>query len=107
MTWIAIRDDVTVIYPLFEMTGEVLFDVTQSALVHHDPVQGEEHLSTDLTSSGFMAGPGECFIKDWSEHSGFAPALVEAGVVEILGEVQVGPHRMRAYRVRVRELPLS
>lgn len=37
----------------------------------------------------------------WSAHCGFAAALQAAGVVEIVGEVLVGPFMSRAYRVRV------
>lgn len=95
------RVDITIEYPQLSISGDVLYDPERCALVHHDPAEGDEWLSIDLTASGHVARPGECFVKDWSEHSGFAAALASAGIVEILESVDVGPFGSRAYRVCV------
>src|SRR5699024_12701177 len=58
-------------------------------------------LSTDLSVYGYVAEPGQVFIKDWSEHAGLADALVLARVVSPLESLRVGPFSSRAYRVRV------
>ena len=71
-------------------------------LAQVDAETGEDEvLSIDLSEYGYVPGPDEVFVKDWSEHHGFAAALQAAGVVEIVGEVLVGPFMSRAYRVRV------
>lgn len=103
MSWQTIRADITIEYPQLTISGDVLYDPEQCALVHHDPAEGDEWLTIDLTTSGHAARPGECFVKDWSEHSGFAAALASAGIVEVLELVGVGPFNSHAYRVRVIE----
>lgn len=101
MPWKAISENITVKYPQVTITGPILYDPGSQMLVHQDPHEGDEVLSTDLFSSGWVAEPGECFIKDWSEHSGWARALAEAGIVEIVEEISVGKADAQAYRVRV------
>lgn len=102
MSWTTISDAVTVHYPQFEMTGPLVYDTASGLLVHLDEVTGDEEvLSTDLGAYGLVCAPGEAYIKDWSEHSGFTRALTAAGLVEVLDESAVGPFASRAYRVRV------
>lgn len=102
MTWKAINECVTVHYPRFTMIGSIEHDPPQAALAHVDAETGEDEvLSVDLSEYGYVPGPGEIFMKDWSEHQGFAAALQAAGVVEIVGQVSVGPFVSKAYRVRV------
>ncbi|MCV7512483.1 hypothetical protein M3D71_010060 [Micrococcus luteus] len=60
-----------------------------------------EVMSIDLTLEGYLADPGECLIKDWSEHSGLTSALVDSGVVMRTETLTVGPFDSRAYRCLV------
>lgn len=102
MLWTVIRDNITIRYPQFEMTGCIEHDPAQHALAHIEPLSGDvEVLSIDLLAYGHVPEPGQCFIKDWSEHAGFTAALVAAGVVDVIAEVNVGPFAAHAYRVRV------
>lgn len=102
MTWKTINESVIVHYPQFTMTGPIEYDPAQASLAQVDAETGEDEvLSVDLSEYGYVPGPGEVFVKDWSEHQGFAAALQAAGVVEIVGEVLVGPFMSRAYRVQV------
>ncbi|WAL40992.1 hypothetical protein BRM1_03770 [Brevibacterium sp. BRM-1] len=102
MTWKTINESVTVHYPHFTMTGSIDHDPAQAALAQVDAETGEDEvLSVDLSGYGYVPGPHEVFVKDWSEHRGFAAALQVAGVIEIVGEVLVGPFMSRAYRVRI------
>ncbi|TLK50907.1 hypothetical protein [Glutamicibacter sp. V16R2B1] len=102
MTWKTINESVTVCYPQFTMTGSIEQDPAQPALAQVAAETGEDEvLSIDLFEYGYVPAPGEIFIKDWSKHHGFAAALQAAGVIEIVGEVFVGPFTSRAYRVRV------
>ena len=65
-----------------------------------DPATGEsEVLTTHLPDLPLL--PDEAVVKDWSEHSGLARALAEAGVVELLDAIAVGPFAATAHRVRV------
>src|SRR5699024_1733248 len=108
MSWTTISAAVTVHYPQFEMTGPLEYDTDSGLLVHLDEVTGDEEvLSTDLGAYGLVCAPGEAYIKDWSEHSGFTRALAAAGVIEVLDEIAVGPFASRANRVRVLGLPDS
>lgn len=58
-----------------------------------------ETLSVNLSGYGLRPSPGNVFIKDWSEHEGWTQKLVDAGLVEIVREVSVGPFSSRAYEV--------
>lgn len=102
MTWKTINESVTVHYPQFTMTGSIEYDPAQASLAQVDAETGEDEvLSVDLSEYGHAPGPGEVFVKDWSEYHGFAAAWPAAHVIEIVGEVLVGPFMSRAYRVRV------
>lgn len=83
------------------LTGHVVFDQARNLLKLRHPLEGDEVLNVDLTREGYVAFPGELFLKDWSEHSGLCGALVDAGIVERLETLSVGPFDSRAYRVRV------
>ncbi|MGP5684253.1 hypothetical protein [Brachybacterium alimentarium] len=102
MAWTTINENVIVLYPQFTMTGSIEYDPAQASLAQGDAGTGEDEvLSVGLSEYGYVPAPGEVFVKDWSEHHGFAAALQAAGVIEIVGEVLVGPFMLRAYRVRV------
>ncbi|MGO1851847.1 MAG: hypothetical protein ACTH0V_00375 [Microbacteriaceae bacterium] len=102
MTWQTIRHSFTVAYPQMTLTGDIEYDPAQHALAHVNADTGEEEvLTVNLFDAGYVAAPGEAFIKDWSEHAGFAQALDDACVVEIIEAVTVGPFRQTAHRVRV------
>lgn len=58
-------------------------------------------LTVNLLGSGYVAEPGEVFIKDWSEHSGLAAALVAARVAKHVESLRVGPHGATAHRLRI------
>lgn len=92
---------VTLFLPDGLMTGTVTYDAgtSQLAITYED--RQVEVLSIDLTLEGYVAAPGEAFIKDWSEHSGLTGALVDAGLVMRTETVEVGPFSSRAYRVLV------
>ena len=66
-----------------------------------DDFPSDEVLSTSLRAYGYIEFPGEVFIKDWSEHSGLAAALVDAGAGEITETLTVGPFDSRAYRFQL------
>lgn len=106
MAWKTINESVTVHYPQFTMTGFIEHDPAQASLAQVDAGTGEDEvLSVDLFEYGYVPAPGEVFMKDWSEHHGFAAALQAAGVIEVVGEVHVGPFMSKAYRVRVMSGP--
>ena len=91
---------VSLVLPHVTLTGHIRHDRGAGTLDLLDE-QGAERLSTDLSVYGYVAEPGQVFIKDWSEHAGLADALVLAGVVSPLESLRVGPFSSRAYRVRV------
>lgn len=82
--------------------GDVEHDAEQHALFLADDEGPAQVISINLDSYGLKPSAEDTvFIKDWSEMSGLTDSLVQAGVVEVLGEVHVGPFRSRAYEVRV------
>ncbi|WP_422114738.1 hypothetical protein [Brachybacterium sp. UNK5269] len=102
MAWKTIIESAIVRYPQFTMTGPIEYESDLAALAHIDETTGEvEVLSTDLRVYGLVPGPGEVFVKNWSEHAGFAASLQKAGIIEVVGEVLVGPFSSLACRVRV------
>ena len=92
---------------LSTLTGEL--ELRQGVLVlagatspdYDDVFPSDEVLSTSLRAYGYIEFPGEVFIKDWSEHSGLAAALVDAGAGEITETLTVGPFDSRAYRFQL------
>lgn len=91
----------TLFLPDGVMSGTITYEARtqQLSIAYEDG--GTEVLSIDLTLDGYMSAPGECFIKDWSEHSGLCEALVDAGIVMRVETLQIGPFDSRAYRVLV------
>ena len=72
MTWKTIYESVTVHYPHFTMTGSIEHDPAQASLAQVDAETGEDEvLSVDLSGYGYVPGPDEVSVKDWSEHHGF------------------------------------
>ena len=98
---------VTLKTSLSTLTGEL--ELRQGVLVlagatspdYDDDFPSDEVLSTSLRAYGYIEFPGEVFIKDWSEHSGLAAALVDAGAGEITETLTVGPFDSRAYRFQL------
>lgn len=84
--------------PEMTLTGDITYDRRRRLLELHDPEEGSEVLSLDMSYYGYVTGPGEVWIKDWTEHEGLADALVMAGVVMTVESVRVGPFSSRAYR---------
>lgn len=81
--------------------ASIVFDGDRNMLfVAHDEYE-REVISTNLISYGYITMPGEVFIKDWSEHEGLTQSLVDAGLVEIIESVKVGPFQSTAHRVRI------
>lgn len=60
-----------------------------------------EILTVDLLASGYVAFPGEVFVRDYSAHSGLPAALAAAGVCELVETLSVGPFGSRVARMRV------
>lgn len=87
--------------PEMILTGDITYDRRRRLLELHDPKEGSEALSLDMSYYGYATAPGEIWIKDWSEHEGLADALVMAGVVMTVESVCVGPFSSRAYRCLV------
>lgn len=96
-----IKEDVTVAFSAITMTGDIRHSSAQHAMILEVPTTPTEIITTNLTAYGLEPQEDTVFIKDWSEHDGLTASLVEAGVVEIVREVRVGPFASRAYEVRV------
>lgn len=108
MTWNTLRETAQLHFNEIELIGRIEYDPGQHALAIIDPTTGEEEvLTVDLLSSGYVAFPGEVFVKEWSGHTGLAQALVHNRIAEIVEPVRVGPHAQTAYRLRIREHPLA
>lgn len=102
MTWTTIRSNALLSLTRLDRAGDIQYDGRQHALVLVDPTTVEEEvLTVDLLSSGYVAEPGEVFVKDWSEHSGLAAALVAARVANHVESLRVGPHGATAHRLQI------
>ena len=100
MAWTTIRTAAALDLPALAEPLEIHHDPEQHALLALDPATGEsEVLTTRLPDLPLL--PDEAVVKDWSEHSGLAHALSEAGIVELLDAIAVGPFASTAHRVRV------
>jgi hypothetical protein len=93
---------VSLVFPHITLTGHIRHDRGAGTLDLLDE-EGVERLSTDPSVYGCVAGMGEVFIKDYSEHAGLPTALEEAGLVDLIQHVAVGPWSSPAVLVRVRE----
>lgn len=104
MTWTTIRENALLSLTSLDRAGEIRYDSRQHALVLIDPTTAEEEVLTmNLLSSGYVAEPGEVFVKDWTEHSGLAAALVAARVATHVESLRVGPHGATAHRLQILE----
>jgi len=74
--------------------------------VDEDGIPNVETLSVNLTAYDMHPPEGHVFVKDHSEHEGLAQALVDAGLVEIVGEkFSFGPFGT-GYLVRITDATL-
>ena len=102
MPWTTIRDRVELALPNVTLSGVLSYNPARASLIVADHETGEaEVLSVDLTVYGYVAAPGEVFVKGWSEHSGLATALEMAGVARIVETVIVGPFDSPAHRMQL------
>lgn len=102
MTWTTVRESALLSLTDLDRAGEIRYHSRQHALVLIDPTTAEEEVLTmNLLSSGYVAEPGEVFVKDWSEHSGLAAALVAARVANHVESLRVGPHGATAHRLQI------
>lgn len=101
MIWRTAAAHVVLMLEGFELEGRIVHSPGECALTMLLPDGSDEALSVDLVSSGYVAFPGEVFVKDYSEHAGLPAALVEAGVCEPVEEVRVGPFDSPVVRMRV------
>ncbi|RGE19072.1 hypothetical protein [Leucobacter sp. wl10] len=102
MTWKTLRENAYLTFNDVVLEGRIEYDPSQHALAIVHPDTGEkEVLTVDLLASGFVARPGEVFVKDWSEHSGLAHTLARNGIAAFIEAVLVGPFQQPAYRMRV------
>lgn len=94
------KSDVTIDFGLILLDGELVHDDEHREL-HLLADEGIEHLSVNLGTYGVTAAPGHVFIKDWSEHHGLASRMQDAGLVEIVDTIVVGPFASQAHEVRI------
>lgn len=80
MAWRTLQEHLELRPEHVTLTGALDHDPPQNALTITCPDTGvPEVLTVDLTSYGYIAFPGEVFVKDWSEHSGLASVMSTAG----------------------------
>lgn len=102
MAWTTLQERVELRLEHVTLTGAVEHAPSQNALTITCPNTAEsEVLTVDLTQYGYVAFPGEVFVKDWSEHQGLAAALEQAGIGTISTAIIVGPFASTAYRMRL------
>ncbi len=102
MPWTTTRDRVELILSHVTLSGVLAYNPARASLIVADQETGEaEVLTVDLTVYGYVAGPGEVFVKGWSEHSDLATALEMAGVARIVETVIVGPFDSPAHRMQL------
>lgn len=94
------KDDVTVAFPGLQLSGRLVHDRAHGVL-ELITEEGPERLSANLMAYGLVAGPGCVWIKDWSEHEGLAHGLADQGLVELVGQMRVGPFASKAYEALV------
>lgn len=101
MTWKLVQEDLVLKLTEIELEGDLRYDPSQNALCLAGPEGDSKVLTVDLLASGYVAMPGEVFVRDYSEHSGLPDALAAAGVCEAVEEITVGPFGSRVHRMRV------
>lgn len=101
MTWGTLQEEITLAFNEIELTGRIEHDPAQNALGVLFPGGDSEVLTVDLLASGYVAFPGEVFVRDYSEHSGLPAALVAAGVCAEVEKLSIGPFGSDVSRMRV------
>lgn len=101
MSWSTLREGITLAFNEIELTGRIEHDPAQNMLEMLFPDGDSEILTVDLLASGYVAFPGEVFVRDYSEHSGLPAALVAAGVCGEVEKLSVGPFSSSVSRMRV------
>lgn len=101
MSWDTLHEGITLAFNEIELAGRIEHDANQHALEMLFPEGDSEILTVDLHSSGYVAFPGEVFVRDYSEHSGLPDALAVAGVCELVDTLSIGPFGARVARTRV------
>lgn len=87
--------------PDFILSGRITYDRRRQLLELHGPDGDSEVLNVDLRAEGYLTFPDEVLIRDWSEHSGLAGALVDAGIAHRTETLKIGPFSSRAYRLQL------
>lgn len=96
-----IKDQVTLTFGSIELTGDLhlaSYENGETAAVLFTD-EGTEHISTNLIAYGFVAQPGQFFVKDYSEHEGLAQSIVDAGLGTITQTITFGPLNLTAYEI--------
>lgn len=102
MTWAMHREAVSLRLGEIELEGELHYDSVESILCLVDPETGEDEvLTVSLLRDGYVAFPGEVFVRDYSEHFGLPEALAVAGVCELVDTLSIGPFGACVARMRV------
>lgn len=101
MSMSTLQEGIALAFNEIELTGRIEHDPAQHALEMLFPDGDSEVLTLDLLASGYVAFPGEVFVRDYSEHCGLPGALIAAGVCELLEELSIGPFGSRVARMRV------
>lgn len=102
MTWAMHREAVSLRLSEIELEGDLYYDSVQNSLCLVDPEAGEDEvLTVSLLRDGYVAFPGQIFVRDYSEHFGLPAALVAAGICEEVEEISIGPFGSRVVRMRV------
>ena len=102
MTWAMHREAVSLRLSEIELEGDLYYDSVQSSLCLVDPETGEDEvLTVSLLRDGYVAFPGQIFVRDYSEHFGLPAALVAAGICGEVEEISIGPFGSRVVRMRV------
>lgn len=102
MAWTTLKDRVELPLEHVTLTGAVEHDPSQNALAITYPDTGQsEVLAVNRTAYGYVAFPGEAFVKDWSEHGGLAAAIQAAGIVTATKRITVDPFECTPYRMRL------
>lgn len=85
----------------FTLEGKLVYEPATDSLIVHSAYEAPEVLTVNLLEYGLVTDLGEVFVKDWSEHSGLAQALIDAGYAQLVDNHFVGPFRSRAVRLRI------
>ncbi|TLS44924.1 hypothetical protein FE633_17410 [Streptomyces montanus] len=95
-----VKHDVTVGFGCIELTGALVHD-DENRVLELELDEGPEPISISLQGYGLTPGPGNVFIKDWSEHSGLTARLAQAGLVTPVHALTGVPYCSTVYEVQV------